>query len=84
MALRKKDYADMEKYRKTRNAQRKRYYSKTQGIYPRHKWTDEDDQMVLKHNITDTELSAKLKCSVSAIQTRRWQLTKKSKEEQLA
>lgn len=38
MALRAKDYRDKEKLRKTRNAQRNRYYRKT-SIYPPREWT---------------------------------------------
>ena len=32
---RKKDYRDMEKFRKTCNRQNRRYYGKNSNIYPR-------------------------------------------------
>ena len=70
MPNRRKDYVDMEKFRKTRNKQRKRYYDKTRK-YDRRPWTDEEDMLVLRHCMTDTELSSWIKRSVCAIQKRR-------------
>lgn len=75
MPNRKEKYVDMEKFRKTRNAQRKRYYKKT-SKYGRRRWTEEEDKLVLAHDITDTELSNAIKRSVSAIQNRRYKLKK--------
>ena len=60
----------MEKFRKTRNAQRKRYYAKT-AKYKGRPWTAEEDKAVLAHNVTDTELSSIIERSVQAIQIRR-------------
>ena len=54
MPNRKYAYADMQKFRKTTNAQKKRYYSKTEFHGPSN-WTVEQDKMVLDHLITDTE-----------------------------
>ena len=71
--LRKSSYKDMNKYRKTRNAQKRRYYGKTQK-YERRKWTSEEDKRVLEHNISDTELSQEIKRSVCSIQNRRHRL----------
>ena len=79
MPNRKKYYADMEKFRKTRKAQRKKYYDKT-AIYKPSNWTLEQDKMVLEHTITDTELSAKIGHSVRAIQNRRHRLKKQQEE----
>ena len=76
MPLRKDKYKDMEKFRNTRNAQRKRYYDKTAKYNP-NPWTSEQDKAVLEHNITDTELSNLIGHSVKAIQIRRSRLKKK-------
>ena len=79
MPNRKYAYADMQKFRKTTNAQKKRYYSKT-GSYGPSTWTVEQDKMVLEHLISDTELSKIIHHSVKAIQVRRCKLKKKIKE----
>ena len=63
----------MQKFHKTRNAQRRRYYHKT-AVYERSYWTPEQDKMILEHDLTDTELSAIVGHSVSAIQARRHRL----------
>ena len=76
MPNRKEHYSDMEKFKKTRNAQRQRYYSKT-AIYGHSQWTYEQDKMVLEHKITDTELSVIIGHSVNAIQKRRCRLKKR-------
>lgn len=57
---RKEDYRDMEKYHKACQRQHRRYYSKTSFLYPSHPWTAEEDALVIKHEITDSELSEKL------------------------
>ena len=75
MPNRKENYADMEKFRKTRKEQRKRYYDKTAWKKPK-SWTEEDDKSVLSHDITDTELSKIIGHSVRAIQIRRSRLKK--------
>lgn len=80
MANRKNSYADMERFRETCNAQKRRYYAKT-SIYEPSPWTYEHDEMVLKHSITDTELSKKIHHSVKAIQQRRYRLKKMLKGE---
>ena len=71
----KKSYSDMEKYRKIRNAQRKRYYRKT-AKYERRVWTKEEDNRVLAHVISDTKLSEEIMRSVASIQMRRSRLKK--------
>lgn len=68
---RKKDYRDMDKYRKACRRQNQRYYEKTSNLYPPRPWTPGEDAMVLEHSITDHELSAKIERSVRAIQHRR-------------
>ena len=77
MPNRKNLYNDMERFRETRNVQRKRYYSKTAG-YPPRPWTLEEDKVVLEHSITDTALSQIISRSVGAIQKRRCRLKKSS------
>lgn len=57
---RKEDYRDMEKYHKACQRQHRRYYSKTSFLYPSHPWTAEEDALVIKHEITDSELSEKM------------------------
>lgn len=79
MPNRKYAYANMQKFRKTTNAQKKRYYSKTE-FYGPSTWTVEQDKMVLEHLITDTELSKIIRHSVKAIQVRRCRLKKKNEE----
>ena len=80
MPNRKNGYRDMEKFLKTRNAQRQRYYNKT-AIYKPSRWTFEQDMMVLEHTIPDSKLSAIIKHSVRAIQHRRCILKKAIIEE---
>lgn len=75
MPNRKDKYKDMEKYRNTRNAQRKRYYDKTAKYAP-NPWTVDQDKAVLEHSITDFELSTIIGHSVHAIQIRRSRLKK--------
>ena len=75
MPNRKNHYKDMEKYKKTRDFQKYRYYAKT-AIYEPSRWTYEQDEMVLQQTITDTELSARINHSVKAIQIRRCRLKK--------
>lgn len=67
---RKKDYRDMEKFRKTCNRKNRRYYGKTSNICPRKEWTNKEDSMVLDHKISDSELSKNLERSVRAIKIR--------------
>lgn len=78
MTNRKKDYKDMEKFVKTRNAQRNRYYAKT-AIYEPNRWTSKQDKLVLEHTISDTESSALIGHSVKAIQIHRCRLKKAMK-----
>ena len=72
---RKEAYRDMEKFRITRNRQKRRYYGKTQD-HGRNHWTCQEDELVLAHTITDMALSGKIGHSVAAIQHRRYRLKK--------
>ena len=76
MPNRKENYSDMKKFRITRNKQRKRYYAKTARKYKNRYWTQKEDDEVLRHDISDTELSLKIHRSVSAIQSRSCMLKK--------
>lgn len=75
MVLRAKKYKDADKLRKTRNAQKKRYFSKT-AIYKPRRWTDMEDVIVLEHKNPDMEISKQIERSVKAIQVRRVKLKK--------
>lgn len=75
MALRAKDYHDKEKLRKTRNAQRNRYYRKT-NIYERREWTSSEIEAIMAKDITDTELSKIMHRSVRSIQQKRCRVKK--------
>lgn len=71
MPNRKYCYSDLEKYKSTRNKQRKKYYDKT-AIYPYKHWTEEEIDMVMNSDKTDMELSNLLKRSVNSIQKKRF------------
>lgn len=72
---RKEGYKDIEKWKKTRYKQNKRYYSKTAyNVNHRKKWTDEEIKLVLEHVISDTELSRLIGRSVGAIQKKRYKM----------
>lgn len=73
--LRANQYKDLDKLRKTRNAQKKRYFSKT-AIYKPRRWIDIEDVIVLEHKNTDMEISKQIERSVKAIQVRRVKLKK--------
>lgn len=71
---RKESYKDLDRYRETCRQQRLRYYQKTAGPWAH--WTDWEDDLVLKHEKTDHELSQIIGHSVKAIQIRRSRLKK--------
>ena len=58
------------------NEQKKRYYGKSarNAHNYRKQWTHEEDNLVLKHEISDTELAKQIGRSVQAIQIRRSRL----------
>lgn len=75
---RRHTYKDQDKARKTCNAQRMRYYQKTQdAINSGQRWSDEETELVMKHEMTDTEISKAIGRSVQAIQLRRYKQMKK-------
>ena len=76
---RKKNYKDLDKWRKVVRAQRKRYYSKTQNARNSWKpWTPEDIRLVIEHSMPDSELAILIGRSIGAIQQRRM-IEKKAK-----
>lgn len=83
MVLRQDKYVDTDKFRKTRNAQRERYYSKTNG-YARHPWTIEEMDLIMTSSFTDTELSDRVKHSVNAIQVMRCKIKKMEAKDEKA
>ena len=58
------------------NEEKKRYYSKSaRDAYNfKKQWTHEEDNLVLKHEISDAELAKQIGRSVQAIQIRRSRL----------
>lgn len=72
----KNGYRDPEKYRQYKNRTFRKYYGKT-AIYPSHRYTDDEDELILKHEMTDHELSNLIGHSVKSIQIRRHRLKEK-------
>lgn len=76
---RKKGYADLQKHRNTCNKQIKRYYSQRNfGDGKPHRWTEHEIDMIMKHEITDTEIARILHRSVKAIQVKRVKVKKEA------
>ncbi len=73
---RRSDYKDIEKWRKTKKLQQKRYYDKHRkyDVNSRERYTEEEIEMILKHEISDVELSKCIGRSVKAIQIKRCKL----------
>lgn len=70
--LRKSNYRDLDKWRKTKREQKKRYYEKTRnGRNHRQRWAMREINMVMEHKITDTELATLIGRSVGSIQIMR-------------
>lgn len=71
--LRRKDYKDEEKFKKTRYAQRKRFYAKTaNSVNCKKHYTNDEIQMIINHSMTDSELSVVLGRSVNSIRKVRY------------
>lgn len=60
-----------------RHAEHKRYYAKTAFKYERRRWTEAEDELVLCHEVPDSELSPVIRRSLKAISNRRWRLMRK-------
>lgn len=73
--LRKSKYKNLDKWRKTKIIQRRRYRKQTgAGMFLSRSWTSEEDKKVLTSTLSDRDLSQEIKRSVGAIQTRRVRL----------
>lgn len=73
--LKKHNYKDLDKWRKSKNRQRKRYYDKTSNAANKgERWTQQEIDLVLKHEITDMELSRLIGRTVASIQSLRCKL----------
>ena len=77
----KKNYKDMEKYKAYKRRNDRRYYAKT-ATYEKVEWTPEQEELVLKHEMTDTQLSNLTGHSVKAIQIKRCRLKKLLNEQE--
>lgn len=65
-------YRDKTKYRAVRKKYKQGYRDRTgSNKYARREWPEDEDEKVLKHSITDRELSMEINRSVGAIQNRR-------------
>ena len=74
---RKKSYKNKDLHRKTCNRQRKRYYEgRDFSEEKRRLWTEHEIEMILLHDLTDTELAKKIRRSVRAIQVKRAKIKK--------
>lgn len=74
---RKNLYKDMEKFKNTRNAQKRRYYGRTSNAKNSgNPWTEDEIDLIIAHEKTDTELSNILGRSVRSIQNKRCRIKK--------
>lgn len=64
--------------REAKRRQHKLYYARTAFLYPSRPWNEDEDRQVLAHEVSDRELSQKLRRSMKAISNRRWRLRKEA------
>ena len=82
--LRKSQYRDLEKFKKTKREQQKRYYRKTQNAPNKgQRWTSEEIEMIMAKDVSDKELSQRLGRSMRAILCKRHKI-KYSNSKQIA
>lgn len=74
---RKEYYRDLDLWRETTRKQQQRYYQRT-ATFRKVPWTEEQDAVVLRHDIPDSQLSQQIGHSVAAIHIRRSRLKKKT------
>jgi hypothetical protein len=73
----KQRYKDLKKYAEAKRRYQRGYRERTGAyIYRPRGWTCIEDELVLKKEMTDRELSFKIHRSVGAIQKRRFNLTR--------
>lgn len=78
---RKSEYKDIEKWRETCHKQRLKYYRKTAFANNHHKrWTDEELEIVMRHEVPDHMISQMIGRSVESIQNMRCKENKKRGE----
>lgn len=69
---RKSDYKNIDKWRKTCRKQKNKYYGKTAFAENHHKpWTEEEIDIVMRHEVPDCMISETIGRSMGAIQIRR-------------
>lgn len=77
--LRKELYKDLDKFKKTARAQRKRYYDKTKNAGNRWQpWTVAEIDAIMAHEKSDAELSKELGRGIRAIQVKRSKIKKEA------
>lgn len=76
MGGRRELYKDLNKYKQNRYRCKMRNYKRGNIDCERHKWTPEEDKLLLDCILTDRELSKVIHHSVQAIQIRRSRLKK--------
>jgi hypothetical protein len=75
----KKYYKDMNKYYATQRKWKRNWRERTgSGLYEPRPWDHDEDEIILKHEKTDRELSVLLQRSAQSIQIRRWRLKAKT------
>ena len=78
MSFKTSNYNDREKYRKISRGMKERYRKRTGASqYERRVWTQFEEQILFDPDLTDREISVRIKRSVGAIQKHRWQLRKR-------
>lgn len=75
MSFRKEQYKDLDKWRTSVTNYNREYYRKTAN-HERREWTKEEDDLVMKHDCLDRDLSDKIDRSMKAIVIRRHKLKK--------
>ena len=79
---RKGDYKNIEKWRETCHKQRLKYYRKTAHAENKNKrWTAEEIEIVMNHEVSDHKISKIIGRSVEAIQLKRCKENKKKEAE---
>lgn len=74
---RRKEYKDQDRFRRYRNAYKQRYADKRNFSDRKGKrWTQQEIEIVLAHEMTDTEIAKMLKRSILSIQTKRCKVKK--------
>lgn len=66
--------------REAKRREHRRYYARTAFLYKPRPWSDDEDRVVLAHDVPDSELSERIGRSMKAISNRRWRLRKEADE----